>query len=319
MARTDDGPIDIVYTWVDDRFPGFQEERRRYAANPHDLAPNRTRDNLDLMKFGLRSLERFAPWRGTVYIIAPRPQAPSWLRTDHPGVRVVHLDEIMPATLLPCFNAFAIETYVHTIPSLSHRYLHFNDDMLLAGPLRRDVLMAPDGRLNYYFTGWLPSSANTISEKAPPFQAGRINTSRALTRALGPGRYPQQAHHPRIIDRSDMERLIARFPQEVAATRRARFRGHDTILPHMLLAAWLVTSGEANFHGREACNRLMWYVGLEDYALWNRLALWWAMRHRPVFLAMNDNFGTVPNAAAENVARRFLHRLFPEPSSYERA
>jgi hypothetical protein len=207
---------------------------------------------------------------------------------------------------------------VHTIPGLSRRYLHFNDDMLLAGPLRREALIAADGRLNYYFTGWLPPPHHVIGRKEPPFQAGRVNTSRALTRALGSGRYPQQAHHPRIIDKTDMERVIARFPEEFARTRRARFRGFDTILPHMLLAAWLVSSGEANFHGRAACNRLMWYVGLEDYALWNRLALWWAMRHRPVFLAMNDNFGAVPNAAAENVARRFLLELFPDRSSYER-
>jgi hypothetical protein len=310
--------LDVVYTWVDDSFPGFQEERRRYAANAHDRSRNRTRDNLDLLKYSLRSLERFAPWRGTVHIVAPRPQTPHWLNAGHPGVRIVWLDEIMPAEELPSFNAFAIESYVHTIPGLSQRFVHFNDDMLLVRPAPRGAFESEDGRLQYYFTQWLLPAERPIDEAEPPFEAGRINTSRALRRLFGPGRYPQQAHHPRVVDKSDMADLIETFPEEFARTRRARFRGYDTILPHMLLANYLVKKGRADFHGGAEARRLMWYVGLEDYAWLNRLTLAWAMLHRPVFLALNDNFKDPPNPAAEAVVRRFLERRFPMRSAYER-
>ena len=30
---------DILYTWVDDSFPGFQEQRAQYATDPEDLNP----------------------------------------------------------------------------------------------------------------------------------------------------------------------------------------------------------------------------------------------------------------------------------------
>ena len=311
-------PLDIVYTWIDDSSPGFEEERRRYAKSPHDLNRQRTRDNLDLLKYSLRSVERFAPWRGVIHIVTQRPQAPGWLKVSHPGIRLVYLEEFMPAELIPCFNAFAIESYVHTIPSLSRRFVHFNDDMLLMAPAKRDDLEDADGKLHYYFTRWLLPSEEKIAERKPPFEAGRINTARALDKEFGKRRHPHQAHHPRIVDREDMERLIARFPSEFALTRAGRFRRHDTILPHIFLAAYLTESGQAHFHGARETNRLMWYVGLEDYAIWNRAILWWAMRHRPTYLALNDNFGNPPSKAAENVARRFLERRFPEPSAFER-
>ncbi|MGY8799657.1 MAG: hypothetical protein ACKVG4_12865, partial [Longimicrobiales bacterium] len=110
---------DILYTWVDDSFPGFREERAQYATNPDDLNPERTRDNLDLLKYSLRSIERYAPWRGKVWIVTCRPQVPAWLNTEHPDIRIAYLDEFMPPEELPCFNAFAIESYVHRIPGLS--------------------------------------------------------------------------------------------------------------------------------------------------------------------------------------------------------
>ncbi len=52
--------IDVVYTWVDGAAPGYAELLGRYAQSGHDLNPNRYRDNLDLLKYSLRSLERYA-------------------------------------------------------------------------------------------------------------------------------------------------------------------------------------------------------------------------------------------------------------------
>ena len=50
--------IDIVYTWVDDAWPGYQALLGRYASTRHDLNPNRYRDNLELLRYNLRSLEQ---------------------------------------------------------------------------------------------------------------------------------------------------------------------------------------------------------------------------------------------------------------------
>lgn len=55
-------PIDVVYTWVDDSLPGHCQSLHEHARTAHDLSPNRTRDNLDVLRYSLRSVEQFAPW-----------------------------------------------------------------------------------------------------------------------------------------------------------------------------------------------------------------------------------------------------------------
>src|SRR5262249_48602594 len=152
-----------------------EEERRLYAKDRHDANRQRTRDNLDLLKYSLRSVERFAPWRGKIHVVTQRPQVPKWLNLSHPDVKLVYHDEFMPAELLPSYNAFAIESYLHRIASLSRRFVHFNDDMLLMREAKREDLEGTDGKLHYYFTGLLRPSSEPIDKKKPPFEAGRVN------------------------------------------------------------------------------------------------------------------------------------------------
>jgi hypothetical protein len=91
--------IDTVYTWVDGTWPGFDALLRQHAGDAHDLNPNRYRDNVDILKYNLRSLHRFAPWIGRVFLVTCRPQAPAWL--DSAAVRLVHHDEFMPTSDVP--------------------------------------------------------------------------------------------------------------------------------------------------------------------------------------------------------------------------
>ncbi len=307
-------PYDILYTWVDDSFPGFLEERARYATNPEDVNPERTRDNLDLLKYSLRSVERYAPWRGKIWIVTCRPQVPRWLISEHPNVRIVYLDEFMPADELPSFNAFAIESYVHRIPGLSQRYVHFNDDMLLTRQVETTHFLSDSGRLQYYFNKSLP---NVRKANMTPHASGRVNVALALEKTFGPGRYPQQAHHPRIIDKGDMERLVDIYPEEFARTRAARFRGHETILPHILLAAHSVKEGRADLNGPRQTRHVTGRVNLVNSASLNRLRLTWALARPSHFLCLNDDFGPRANPSVEEALRRFLCRISPDPSSYE--
>jgi hypothetical protein len=306
---------DILYTWVDDSFPGFREERAQYATDSDDLNPERTRDNLDLLKYSLRSIERYAPWRGKVWIVTCRPQVPAWLNTEHPDVRIAYLDEFMPAEELASYNAFAIESYVHQIPDLSDRYVHFNDDMLLMRKVGVEHFTTAEGRLKYYFDRLLPAEPRP---DMAPHGAGRRNVWHTLEKTFGRGGgYPQHAHQPRIIDKSDMERLVSTYPEEFARTRAARFRAHDTILPHKLLAAYLVQEGRAEYVGFRRTKHLMRMVRLYNWPLRNPIRLFWAWMRHPHFLCLNDDFGPLIDERAASVARRFLKFLFPDPSGYE--
>src|SRR5580658_8510601 len=96
MEQSTQDRLDIVYMWVDDRWPGYAETLARYARSAHDRNPNRTRDNLETLKYSLRSVSHFAPWRGKIFVVTCRPQCPAWLDRRHPDIRLVHHDEFMP-------------------------------------------------------------------------------------------------------------------------------------------------------------------------------------------------------------------------------
>ena len=112
--------IDVVYTWVDDTWPGYHALLTRCARDRHDLNPNRYRDNVDILKYNLRALDRYAPWIDRVFLVTCRPQVPRWLDTTM--IRVVHHDQIMDPADLPTFNSFAIVANLHRIPDLSARF-----------------------------------------------------------------------------------------------------------------------------------------------------------------------------------------------------
>jgi hypothetical protein len=310
-------PLDIVYTWVDGSAESFAEERARFAKTKFDFDPQRTRDNLDLLKFSLRSVERHAPWRGRIFIVTSRPLVPKWLNTDNPSIRMIYHDEIMPSELLPSFNAFAIESFLHRIPSLSARFVHFNDDMLLMRTAERSIFETDDGRMKLYFSSFLPTRLRSPFRQSP-HRAGCANTSRALDKIFGPHPHPDQAHQARIIDVEAMEEVVRIWPEEFARTRAARFRNHDTILPHKLLAAYLSEKGLADtMLGRNSRN-FMQFVRARNSALFNRWRLARVMSVPPVFFCLNDDFGAVPSPPAEQAVRKFLEVTFPEPSSFER-
>src|SRR3954471_21825298 len=117
--------LPIVYTWVDDSWEGYRGERDLYAAKPDDRDPARSRDNLDLLKYSLRSLATYAPWAGTIYIVTMRPQVPRWLDLSHPRIKIVHHDQFMPAEILPTFNSFSILSHLHAIPDIGNRFVYF--------------------------------------------------------------------------------------------------------------------------------------------------------------------------------------------------
>jgi hypothetical protein len=307
--------FDVVYMWVDDRWPGYTDELRRHAQSTHDRNPNRTRDNLETLKFSLRSIELYAPWRRNVYVVTCRPQCPAWLKRSHPALRVVHHDEIMPADILPSFNSFAIQSYLHEIPGLSRRFVCFDDDMLLMGPTSIGDFVAHDGRIRYDFHGRLPR--RTPSRSASPWNAALANNAALLDEIDPRGRHPGFAHGPKMYDTGDCAELIERWSAAFQRTRRSRFRAHDNVAMEALLPQYLVARGRAIAVDTAATRRRAAYLGLENIEPWNRFWLWRIERSGIKFLTLNDNFGPDPNQLAVRNARRKFEALFAAGSAYE--
>uniref|UniRef100_A0A182P6I9 LNR domain-containing protein n=1 Tax=Anopheles epiroticus TaxID=199890 RepID=A0A182P6I9_9DIPT len=142
--------IDVVYTWVNGSDPHFLEQLSRYSPT----RDNARYDDKNELRYSLRSLEKYAPWLGNVYIVT-NGQVPCWLNLENPRVRIVpHADIADGDTALPTFSSASIETFIHRIPGLSRRFLYLNDDIFLGAPLQPDDLQTLAEGVKV-FTAWI--------------------------------------------------------------------------------------------------------------------------------------------------------------------
>ncbi len=309
--------IDIVYTWVDDSFPGYLAELNRYADDPRDLNPNRTRDNLEVMRFSLRSVARNCPWVRRIYLVTCRPQVPDWLNVDHPQLHLIHHDQIMPAEILPTYNSFCINSFLHALPGITDRFVYFEDDMLAMRPGLMEALVAPDGRPYVHFDR-RRVDPRPDPAKASPWNLALAHADRALSQRYGGGPRAHNAHTPQLREVATYDALCTDFAAEIATTRGARFRGPDNVPPEFLGPHFAAQTGAAAVAPEEVNNRLQGYVSIENFTPWT----WWQLRRldrrQPLAVTLNDSFGARPNPRVVAMVRRWLERHFPEPSPWER-
>ncbi len=311
-------PLDVVYTWVDDRFPGYLEELGRYSETPHDRNPNRTRDNLDLLRYSLRSLERFAPWVGHVYIVSCRPQVPGWIDRRADGLSLIHHDQIMPTELLPSFNSFAIVSHLDRIEGLSDRFLYIEDDMLLGAAVAPGDFFDSSGRLRLYpRLEWTPAAAGRQTEAQSPWNAALGESNHLLDQTFGTRRRRTVNHVPLAIDKLAWREMIAKWPEAFQATAKSRFRATGNVAPEFLYPYFMLNTARGRMGSLAATYRASFYLSLENNplaGLYGRTAIGLI---KPKLIAMNDNFEARPEPAVVATTRRFLERLYPEKSRFE--
>ena len=122
--------MDFVITWVDGSDPNWLQERERYKSNIYmDDSMIRYRD-LGTLKYLLRSIEKFAPWVGKIFLVTSG-QVPKWLTLGNPKLKLVKHSDFIPEKYLPTFNPQTIEWHLHKIEGLSENFVYFNDDVIL--------------------------------------------------------------------------------------------------------------------------------------------------------------------------------------------
>lgn len=315
--RADDA-IDVVYTWVDDSSPGYLDELRKYADTAHDLNPNRTRDNVDVLKYNLRSLTRHVPWVRHVYLVTCRPQVPSWLNREHPGLTLIHHDAFMPAEILPTFNSFAILTNLPRIEGLSDRFLYVEDDMLFGRPVPRRFFEADDGRIRVFQRlGRTCPPGKRHSDRLSPWNTSLAHSNYLLDEAFGAARRRSVNHVPFMVDREIWSEMMARWPEDFAHTMASRFRAKYNVVPEYMYLYYALLTGRGVAVPLAETYRTTFYNSLENnrpVTAWGRFGI---RNLRPMTVALNDGFGAHPNPRIVARTRQFLEELFPDPSPFE--
>ena len=310
--------MDIVYTWVDDTWPGYAETLRQYAGDRHDLNPNRTRDNLDLLKYSLRSLEAHAPWAGRIHLVTAAPQVPRWLNRNAEGLRIIHHDAIIPAQYLPTFSSFAIVSCLHRIEGLSERFLYVEDDMLFGPGVGEEDFVTPDGRLRLYPRfGHTRPPADRDRGDISPWNAALARSNHLLDTAFTSMRRHGVNHVPLLIEKSRWQEMCERWAEDFARTRASRFRKMGSVAPEYLYPYFLLHNGRAEMGTLSRTWRRSFYVPLENTPFTTAFGLARARLFQPKMLTLNDGFDDKPRPAVVDRARRFLKESYPVKSRFE--
>jgi hypothetical protein len=220
-----DGPIDLVYTWVDGSDPAWLESLRvavdacgrSLGGEALDPARFRSRDEL---RYSLRSAWMYCGWARHIFVVTAG-QRPPWL-ADHPKITLVDHREILPPDGLPTFNSHAIEASLHHIDGLAEHFVYFNDDMFAARPLRPETFFQPNGLPKLFQSG----------ARVPGYEDDRtqaVDTAALRGRELLAERFGRVVeskpyHSPYPLLRSVMAEIEQEFCEIVGKTRRSRFR-----------------------------------------------------------------------------------------------
>jgi hypothetical protein len=311
-------PIDIVFTWVDDSFPGYRETMNQYVADKRDTNANRTRDNLDIIRYSMRSVAKNLPGFRRIYFVSCRPQVPAWLNVDHPQIKVVHHDQFMSTDILPTFNSFCIVSHLHLLPDISRQFLYIEDDMLVMSPDLMPALFAKDGRPNVHFKRMRVAPLGNLNpERSSPWNLSLANADDALSQRFGPGPRKHVIHGPQIMDADVCEAMCEDYAEVIDKTRRSRFRAPNNVPPEWLVRYLAVESGAAVPADRAQSQKVQGYVSLENFAPWT----WWQLTRmdwrKPLSVTLNDSFENRPNPRVEAMVRARLNRWFPDPSPFE--
>ncbi len=309
--------IDVVIMWVDDSFDGYQDTLRKYAKDKFDTDPNRTRDNLELLRFCLRSLDMYLPEMRRLYLLTQRPQVPAWLNTDHPDIRIVHHDEIADPAVLPTFNSFSILSHVHMLPELGGNYVYLEDDMMLNRMGLMDALHRGETPLSL-FTEVISKNFDQIDlGKESPWNQAMANTNRLLNETYGVKPRNYFMHGPLLFNKRNVENLVSRFAREIAVTRATRFRDGTNIPIEYLYPHAMVEEGLAHRSTKAETARVQGFAGLRNFLPWTWFQLWKMERGDPVCFTLNDDFGPRPNKLVEQMVCRWLNRHYPQKSQFE--
>jgi len=311
-----DDPIDVVYTWVDDAWPGYVDLLRQSASTRHDLNPNRTRDNLQVLKYSLRSLARFLPWARRVYLVTCRPQVPPWLNVS--AVTVVHHDEFIAREHLPTFNSFAIVASLPRLPGLARRFVYVEDDRLFGRHVAPADFFAADGRVRVYEAmRATPGGGRQHVGGVSPWNLALARSNALLDERFGSKRRGQLKFAPLAIDRESWAAMEETWPDAFAETAASRFRAAGNVAPEHLYPFFLLETGRAVRVPRSTIVRHAWYQPLNNLAALQSIGLARLMWFAPKFACLNDNFGATPSPRAVAAIAGALERWFPAPSPFE--
>ncbi|MEO7006775.1 MAG: stealth conserved region 3 domain-containing protein [Terrimesophilobacter sp.] len=307
--------IDLVYSWVANSGPDWENARRQRMAGYHlgeeDASDARYRQ-LDELKYALRSACRFAPWVHRIFI-ATDCAKPDWL-ADDPRITLVHSDEFFAdQSVLPTHNSHAVESQLHRIPGLAEHFLYSNDDMFFGRRVEPSMFFSPAGVSKFIQSPNRIGLGDVSPSRSGYENAARVNR-RLLRQRFGRTIARHLEHAPTPLRKSVLFDLEREFPLDFARTAASAFRSAtDISVTNSLYHYFALLTGRAvvQTEARVSYIDTTMTSGLADMAE--------LLERRCVdFFCLND--GSSPEvtvSARASALARFLESYFPVPAPWE--
>lgn len=260
-AELCDFPIDVVYTWVNDQDPDWQELYANHVQNklPEVDTPEHENDNnskatnlsrfknRDELKYSIRSIHRHIPWVRNIYVLT-NCAPPAWLAENDRVIWTRH-EDVFEKEQLPTFSSHSIETTLHLIDGLSENFIYFNDDFFINTDLSKEIFFSPAGASH--------SNLEDYGMVAGSFRAADPDYFNAARKGAGLikkefGRVPTRLHKhsPYALRKSVLQEIERKFSSEVLGTRNSKFRSAtDISLPSFFYHHFALQTGQAADRG----------------------------------------------------------------------
>lgn len=236
-----DFPIDVVYTWVNNKDPSWkkkmensQDENISYAAYATDEARFCNHDEL---YFSVLSVRVNMPWVRHIYIVTDN-QVPSWYeKNKNDRLSIVDHKEIIDLKFLPTFNSHVIEAHLHKIPGLSEHFIYFNDDVFVGRPLLPSHFFKSNG-IASLFIAHKSLNDMRLKGKSTPTLLASFNSAKILDN------FGYQVDNPLVhtyvpLHKSTYNFLWCNYKKEIDSFLINKFRNDNDLNMATFLVPWL--------------------------------------------------------------------------------
>ncbi|MEG9544801.1 stealth family protein [Mannheimia sp. HC-2023] len=235
-------PIDVVFTWVNDKDPDWQRKFKQHLSDSSiyfsSLSTDNARfENRDELFFSVHSVLRYMSWVNHIYIVTDG-HSPDWLSYNE-KITVIDHKDIIDGKYLPTFNSHVIEAHLHRIPNLNENFIYFNDDVFVARELERE-----------HFFHHNQISSIFLSDKSIKLMKskGRITPTLLASEnsiSLLRKKYNKEIDSPLVhtyvpLKKSIYEQCWSLFEKEINTFLPNKFRGDNDLNLPTFLVPWLM-------------------------------------------------------------------------------
>lgn len=250
-----DFPIDVVFTWVNDKDPIWCDKYNSYKGekiNEHGLyATDKARfSNNNELYYALKSVSKFLPWVRKIYLVTD-DQTPEWIN-EYSQVTIIHHKDIIDEKYLPTFNSHVIEAHLHRIPELAEHFIYFNDDVFVARSLNSGHFFRNNGAASLFL-----SRKNITEMKArgviTPTLSASLRVSDLLYSEFGYRVVTPLIHTYVPLRKSVFESVWKRYEIEINSFLPNKFRTDNDLNLATFLVPWFSYFNREAIPARDFC------------------------------------------------------------------